>query len=230
MRGFKIIYIIVKLKIMARLKDGLIGGVSGKIGNVIISSRYGKEYVKSAPDKVMNPKTKEQVKQRSKFSVTMAFLKTITPFVRVGFQSASENRRTPTNAASSYIMKNAFTNDAGNLGLDYSKVLVSMGDLDTSEIINIEFNGRELTVYWDANFMVTAKDNDQVMLLVHNSNLGESVFDIGAGKRSHGSAKIVLPNDWKNQDNHIYLAFRSADGKKVSDSVYHKKRPSLNLR
>ena len=61
--GFQINDLIVKLKKMARLKDGLIGGVSGKIGNVIISSRYGKEYVKSAPDKVKNPKTKEQVKQ-----------------------------------------------------------------------------------------------------------------------------------------------------------------------
>ena len=207
---------------MARLKNGLIGGVTGKIGNVIISSRYGKEYVKSAPDKVKNPKTKEQVKQRSKFSVTMAFLKTMTTFIRVGFQNASEDRRTPTNAASSYIMKNAFTNDAGNLELDYSKVLVSMGDLDTSEIINSEFKDRGFTVYWDKGFKGNAKDNDQAMLLAHNSNLGESIYDIGVGKRSHGSAKIVLPNNWNNHDIHIYLAFRSADGMKVSNSVYHK--------
>ena len=207
---------------MAQLKNGLIGGVTGKIGNVIISSRYGKEYVKSAPDKVKNPKTKEQVKQRSKFSVTMAFLKTMTTFIRVGFQNASEDRRTPTNAASSYIMKNAFTNDAGNLELDYSKVLVSMGDLDTSEIINSEFKDREFTVYWDTVFKGNAKDNDQAMLLAHNSNLGESIYDIGVGKRSHGSAKIVLPNNWNNHDIHIYLAFRSADGMKVSNSVYHK--------
>ena len=207
---------------MARLKNGLIGGVTGKIGNVIISSRYGKEYVKSAPDKVKNPKTKEQVKQRSKFSVTMAFLKTMTTFIRVGFQNASEDRRTPTNAASSYIMKNAFTNDAGNLELDYSKVLVSMGDLDASEIINSEFKDREFTVYWDTVFKGNAKDNDQAMLLAHNSNLGESIYDIGVGKRSHGSAKIVLPNNWNNHDIHIYLAFRSADGMKVSNSVYHK--------
>ena len=205
---------------MAQLKNGLIGGVTGKIGNVIISSRYGKEYVKSAPDKVKNPKTKEQVKQRSKFSVTMAFLKTMTTFIRVGFQNASEDRRTPTNAASSYIMKNAFTNDAGNLELDYSKVLVSMGDLDASEIINSEF--KEFTVYWDTVFKGNAKDNDQAMLLAHNSNLGESIYDIGVGKRSHGSAKIVLPNNWNNHDIHIYLAFRSADGMKVSNSVYHK--------
>ncbi len=207
---------------MAQLKNGLIGGVTGKIGNVIISSRYGKEYVKSAPDKVKNPKTKEQVKQRSKFSVTMAFLKTMTTFIRVGFQNASEDRRTPTNAASSYIMKNAFTNDAGNLELDYSKVLVSMGDLDASEIINSEFKDREFTVYWDTVFKGNAKDNDQAMLLAHNSNLGESIYDIGVGKRSHGSAKIVLPNNWNNHDIHIYLAFRSADGMKVSNSVYHK--------
>ena len=207
---------------MAQLKNGLIGGVTGKIGNVIISSRYGKEYVKSAPDKVKNPKTKEQVKQRSKFSVTMAFLKTMTTFIRVGFQNASEDRRTPTNAASSYIMKNAFTNDAGNLELDYSKVLVSMGDLDTSEIINSEFKDRGFTVYWDKGFKGNAKDNDQAMLLAYNSNLGESIYDIGVGKRSHGSAKIVLPNNWNNHDIHIYLAFRSADGMKVSNSVYHK--------
>ena len=207
---------------MAQLKNGLIGGVTGKIGNVIISSRYGKEYVKSAPDKVKNPKTKEQVKQRSKFSVTMAFLKTMTTFIRVGFQNASEDRRTPTNAASSYIMKNAFTNDAGNLELDYSKVLVSMGDLDASEIINSEFKDRGFTVYWDKGFKGNAKDNDQAMLLAYNSNLGESIYDIGVGKRSHGSAKIVLPNNWNNHDIHIYLAFRSADGMKVSNSVYHK--------
>ena len=210
---------------MARLKNGLIGGVSGRIGNVIISSWHGKEYVKSAPDIVKNPRTKEQVKQRSKFVVTMAFLKTMTPFIRVGYQSASEDRRTPTNAASSYIMKNAFTNDSGSLeldcSLDYSKVLVSMGDLTASEIIISEFKNGELTVYWNSVLDGNAKNNDQAMLLAYNSSLSASIYDIAVGKRSFGSAKLELPYSWNNNDIHIYLAFRSAEGNKVSDSVYN---------
>ena len=207
---------------MARLKNGLIGGVSGKVGNVIISSWYGEEYVKSAPDKVKNPRTKEQVKQRSKFSVTMAFLKTMTPFIRVGYQSARENRKTPTNAASSYIMKNAFINDTGSLELDYSKVLVSMGDLNASEILNSEFKDGELTLYWDSILNGNAKNSDQTMLLAYNSKIGESIYDTAAAKRSHGSAKLELPENWNNNDIHIYLAFRNVEGNKVSDSVYIK--------
>jgi len=48
---------------------------------------------------VNNPRTEGQVTQRSKFTATIDFLKTITTFIRVGFQEFSNGRMTAFNAA-----------------------------------------------------------------------------------------------------------------------------------
>ncbi|MPM74213.1 hypothetical protein SDC9_121198 [bioreactor metagenome] len=70
---------------MGRIKKGALGGFSGKVGNVVGASWKGIDYIRSWPAKVNDPKTKEQLKQRGRFSITLDFLRTITPVLRIGF-------------------------------------------------------------------------------------------------------------------------------------------------
>lgn len=65
---------------MATFKEGVFGGFSGKVGNVVGASWRGIDYMRSLPLGRKDAKTKRQVKQRGKFSVTMDFLRTMTPF------------------------------------------------------------------------------------------------------------------------------------------------------
>ena len=114
---------------MATLKNGLSGGFSGKVGNIIGSSCRGVEYIKSVPTKMTNPRTKGQTKQRSKFVVTQSFLRTFTPIIRIGFQEYAVDGKSAFNAAMSYNMINGIK--AGVMGseLDYKNILMSRGPL-----------------------------------------------------------------------------------------------------
>lgn len=56
---------------MASIKDKLL---SGLVGPVIISHRYGKTYIRSKPSKVKNPRTPGQINQRGKFKAATQFV------------------------------------------------------------------------------------------------------------------------------------------------------------
>lgn len=52
---------------MAIMKRGILGGLKGKIGNVVGTSWKGREVLKAMPLSVANPRTSGQVNQRTKF-------------------------------------------------------------------------------------------------------------------------------------------------------------------
>lgn len=53
---------------MAKIKQGILGGFSGKVAGVVGTSWKGRAVMKSRPLSVSNPKTDAQVEQRGKFS------------------------------------------------------------------------------------------------------------------------------------------------------------------
>src|SRR5690554_2266436 len=124
---------------MGILKEGILGGFSGKVGNVVGSSCRGVEYIKSRPSKMTNPRTKGQTKQRTKFTLTQDFLRTFTPFVRVGFKDHAVEGRSSFNAAMSYNMSNAIKADGEDLVLDFPNVLVSIVTLFPAKDINAKY-------------------------------------------------------------------------------------------
>ena len=72
---------------METIKQGILGGFSGKVGTVIGSSWKGISYMRGRAQGVKNPRTEGQVEQRSKFALTLDFLKPITAYVRTGYKN-----------------------------------------------------------------------------------------------------------------------------------------------
>ena len=205
---------------MGRLKNGIHGGVSGKVGDVILSSWKGIEYVRSRPAKYHDAKTKEQVKQRSRFSIIMDFLRTITPFLRIGFQSHTDDRMTAFNAAMSYNMKYAVKVEHREVVLDYRNARVSVGPLSTASGAHVEIVEDELQISWEANPSRDARHDDIAMALVYNPVKCKAVYDLNAAKRANMKAILPLQSNWKADAIEVYLAFKTADGSEVSDSVH----------
>lgn len=117
---------------MGTIKQGILGGFSGKVGTVIGSSWKGISYMRGRAQNVKNPRTERQMEQRSKFALTLDFLKPITPFVRTGFK-AYASKQTAFNAAMSYIVKNAISGTYPNYAINFTNVLVSRGALETAK-------------------------------------------------------------------------------------------------
>lgn len=208
---------------MATMVNGLWGGISGRIGNVVGATRNGRCYLRSIPAGTKNSKSEsaQQAAQRSRFSVTLAFLKSLTDFVRIGFQAESEGMKSAFNAAMSYNVRHAVKGASPEFEIDYPNVLVSSGMLGACSVMQGSIGGGVLSVVWDIAENDASCGADQAMVVAYNQLKRSAVYDLHAGKRSGGSAQLVLPQQWQGDEVEVYLSFMSArDFTLVSDSRY----------
>ena len=113
---------------MGTIKQGILGGFSGKVGTVIGSSWKGISYMRGQAQHVKNPRSAGQVNQHTKFALVMGFLQPVVPYIRIGYKSQAA-KQTEFNAAFSYTIKNAVTGSYPSYALDFTKIVVSKGGL-----------------------------------------------------------------------------------------------------
>ena len=206
---------------MGKISQGILGGLSGKVGNVIGGSWKGINYLRIKPASVANPRTEGQVNQRNKFTITLEYLQATKDFIKIGYKSFAV-KKTEFNAAMSYVLNNAVGGAAPNFTIDYSLALLSRGSLSSV------FNGSTdlttpgaVTFDWDDNSTEgNASTTDKAMVLVYNPDKKESVSVLDGANRTVGSQTVVIPNTYAGDTVQLFMAFVSADGKTVSNSVY----------
>ena len=103
---------------MGVIKQGILGGVAGKVGAVVGGIWKGIDYLRSMPASVANPNTVKQQNQRSKFTLTLNFLKPLTSLLPIGFKNYASGM-TGFNVAMSYNVKNAITGVFPNFAVNY---------------------------------------------------------------------------------------------------------------
>ena len=206
---------------MGTIKKGILGGFSGKVGTVVGASWKGIAYMRSLPQKVRNPRTEPQRMQRSKFALTMNFLKPITGLLRTGWKMYA-HRQSPINAAMSYAIANAITGTYPNYAIDPSKVMISRGGL--APALNASAtasSGATVTFTWSDNSGSSAAgQTDKALLAVVNPEKSEAVFDIAGATRSDTTMNVNLPANWVGETVETYIGFISGDGKDIANSVY----------
>jgi len=205
---------------MGKIKKGILGGFSGKVGTVVGGSWKGISYMRSLPQKVKNPRTTGQRSQRSKFALALALLQPMTAFLRTGWKLYA-HRQSPINAAMSYTLANAITGDFPNYAIDNSKVLVSRGALTPAANGTAVAASGNLVISWDNNSGTgSAKATDKALVAVLNPEKDEAITNDAGAARTAGTQTVVLPVDWSGDSVVAYLGFISEDGKEVANSVY----------
>ena len=139
---------------MGRIKKGILGSFSGKVGTVVGASWKGVAYMRSLPQKSKTSCTERQASQRTKFAITMGYLTPMAAVLRIGWKLYAR-RQSPFNAATSYTLTNAIVGAYPDFEIDPSKVLISRGALAGAEraegIQNIamptDWSGDDLHVY-----------------------------------------------------------------------------------
>lgn len=206
---------------MGKISQGILGGVSGKVGNVVGGSWKGIDYLRVLPASVANPRTPAQMDQRSKFITVINFLQPIKDFIRVGFKNYAI-KMTQFNSAMSYNVKNAITGEYPDYTIDYTKALVSRGSLAPA------LNGTAsstvaglVTFEWDDNSGDgNAQSSDKALLVVHNPVKNEAVFILDGVNRVTGVQEVTVPDNYSGDTVHVYIGFISEDGASVSNSKY----------
>ena len=205
---------------MGTIKKGILGGFSGKVGTVVGASWKGISYMRSLPQKVRNPRTDAQRSQRTKFAVTLKFLKPLNGLLRTGWKLYA-HRQSPINAAMSYTIANAITGTYPDYAIDPGKVFVSLGGLAPARNATATAASGAIAFSWDDNSgSSAAKQTDKTLLAVVNPEKSEAVFDDTGADRSAGTQSVNLPADWVGASVEAYIGFISEDGREVANSVY----------
>ena len=206
---------------MGKISQGVLGGFSGKVGNVVGGTWKGIDYMRIKPANVTNPRTEGQVDQRSKFSTVLRFLQPMTDFLRVGFKLYA-NKMTQFNAAMSYNLNNAITGAYPNFMIDYASALVTRGNLSgAANGAASSPSAGDVQITWDDNSgSGSAQATDKALIVLLNTTRQEAVFTIAGPARSAGTETISVPSEYTGEDVEVFLGFISEDGSKVANSSY----------
>jgi len=205
---------------MAISQNPITGRMRQKMSNVVFSTVFNQNVVRSKPLTVRNPRTTGQVNHRDYFTKVVQLCKILKRVEGVAKRS-SRTGRNPKMSAYSYLIK-AFMNAEDRTSAPY-KPIWSNVDLGPGEIGPVEFTGSipmgVLSITWDkTNPPINAKNTDElVMVIVDFATMEYYIMD-GIQKRSDGELQMSLPDCFTNTETAkaVIAFFISADKSKWS--------------
>lgn len=205
---------------MAIFSKGILGGFSGKVGNVIGSTWRGKDVLRSLPTKRNRVATQSQLDQQEKFSLILKFMSTMTALLNTTYKAYGKGI-SAVNAAVSYNLQNGISGAASPFNLNYPTILLSRGDLpNTSSATAVAEAGNAVKFTWENNAgLGKAKATDKVILVVYCPALSHTVYIQGGNMRSELTQSLTVAA-FTGETVETWLAFIADNGTVVSNSMY----------
>ena len=205
---------------MAQIKQGALGKVSGKIGNISFSTWKEKTVVKERPSKSKKPASKKQLEQRAKMATGNQFMRTIKEVLTLCYRDLTV-KMTGYNAAVRHLLKNAISGEYPDYSIDYSQVRISRGEIrQVFKPTASSAKADTITVTWTTDSGVgKSRPGDKAILVAYCEAMKVSAYTVEGPPRSAGTADLELPG-FNGQTVHTWVAFISEDGSDVSDSLY----------
>ena len=205
---------------MGKIKQGILGGFSGKVGPVIGTSWKGKAIMRAIALSFNDANTLAQQQQRAKFGAMAQFLSSVNGFVEYGFKNRAVGMTEP-NAAMHFNLDSAISGDWPNYSVAYDKVLLAYGNIDMPYTPTATAENGELSVGWtDNSGLGNADANDKVMLIAYNSSKHQAVYNTAVAERSDRSATLTLPATWSGDSVEAWMAMRREKDGETSKSVH----------
>lgn len=206
---------------MGRAKNGILGAVSGKVGNLIFYISQSEARVRTA-GKRQAALTAAELINTSKMAVLMNFFKYIKPFIKLGFGTNLQNsKQNYHNAATSYNKKNALILIDNKVQLAYDRIRVSSGTGLEPEQPSVKLIENELQFSWTHNEALNWEAGlDQVMMMAFFPEENMAVTEPAGAKRRTGHYSLLLPTMLAGKRMELYISFIAQDRQRVSNSIY----------
>lgn len=204
---------------MAVIKQGILGGLSGKIGNVVGSSWKGIAVLKSLPLSVANPKSPGQVAQRNRFTGCVEAARILLAALIQTYWNPFAQRMSGYNM---FVSENVETFDGG-IFTDFAAFFATRGSLlgITSTGASASAAGNSITVPWtDNSGQADALATDEVIVTAYNDTQDYWIVDAGSVTRNAETITITDNLVAASDELKIYLSVSRPDVSKVSDSTY----------
>lgn len=205
---------------MGRIKKGILGPFSGKIGTVVGASWRGIDYMRCLPKKSTKPATKLQLAQQNKMALLRGFLLGVDDIIEKCFQNIQ--KYTAMNDALSYNMLNSIEGVYPEQNINFKNLLFSKGELRgawSPKASSIESNSIDFS--WEnGSSMPLCEMDDQVIMVVYNPEEQQFCILENAALRGEKIARLILPENFKGHTVHCYISFYAASRKLASTTEY----------
>ncbi|MDM1408072.1 DUF6266 family protein [Myroides sp. DF42-4-2] len=210
---------------MAEIKDGILGGVSGKIGNMVGYQWRGKNLLRTNPRSIKRKASPAQQLQREKFSLVSSFVNKVRDVVNLYSVELQINNKRLSGKEQliSLLMKQCVTVLAGTPYLVLDRILLAIGTLPAATEEQFQQQEQHTFLFtWDTRLSnILSQPDDQVTLLVYHDKLDEFYIFQKIGTRQEGQLLFSLPSHWGIERLHLWSIWESAEEKRNSTSQYH---------
>jgi len=206
---------------MATQQKGIMGPISGKVGDKVYSSRNGTCYVKSLPKKSTKAASPAQINQRHKLRIAARLISKIQNFL-----SASAKGKPLQYFGVGFAMKTILTEAISgkfpDLKIDYDRIKLSKGSLELPQLQRFELDSnRLLQIGWYAQPGVCGYISDQLVVFFCEESHGRIwVSPVKNTIRRDGELAIDFSSAKAGQVIHCWLAFKSVETRTYSQSIY----------
>ena len=204
---------------MAKYENGILGNFNGTVGSVVGASWRGIPYMRSKAAKTKRAPTTAQLTQRGKFAIAGRFISRINRLLML--VSAGRSDRTWANQVLSETIKRAIIGEYPSFEIDYSKVLISRGELfNANSPASVTAGNGIVQFNWQDNTdTVSAMADDQCILLAYCPEAGQCIYKFQGAQRNASSDELNLAG-FAGKTVHTWITFRSFDGKRIATSIY----------
>lgn len=210
---------------MAEIKDGILGGVSGKISNMVGYQWRGRNFLRINPQSTKRKATTAQQLQREKFGLVSSFVNKIRDVVNLYSTEIQiqNKKRTGKEQLISLLMKQCVTVVKGTPYLMLDRILLAIGTLPAAAEEQFQQQDQHTFRFtWNTQLInILSQPDDQVTLLVYHDKRDEFYILQKTGTRQEGQLLFTLPLHWEIERLHFWSIWESAEGKRNSTSQYH---------
>jgi hypothetical protein len=203
---------------MGKIKQGILGNVSGKVGNVIGGSWKGIGTVRIVPSSVSNPQTAGQVEQRSRMSGAVLFAQSIlSTWIKPLFDRFAVKQ----SGFNAWIQANIALFIGGVLTTP-SNLIMSIGNMSSTLIssLSVDATKKIISVAWIPDSVGFHLSSDVAYAFIYNAT--QDVIGVHSGTiRSSGEINVTFVEPVVYADDlHLFLVFKRANGLYVSLASY----------
>lgn len=204
---------------MGKIKSGIFGGVSGKVGNLTGSSWKGIPVIKSRPQSVAYPATTGQVQQTTKMAAVVSFSKQIlSSWIKPLWDRAAVQM----SGYNAFVRANIAEFADGVID-DYSNLIMSQGTMASTpfQIEPPKTGDSGVIVVWDPLAVSGLQlASDSAFVCVINKMTGEVAVSSDVLRSAGVSGATLLSNLALSDVVHVYLTFKRANGTVISSNSY----------
>ena len=205
---------------MGKYQKGILGGFNGTIGTVVGATWKGIDYMKSRNRKSGKARTQAQLEQQARFGLVTRFVSTMGKLLMFTFKDSAV-KMTGINSAFAYNYEQGLVGAYPTFSLNYSKVLVSKGQLLNAgnPVATANGNGNLKFDWLDNSGAAMANADDRCIVVIHCPELNQTIYNTEAALRSAGTASIAVSN-FAGKQVETWVSFASADGSQTATSIY----------